>query len=462
MDNAAHPHESTSEACTLLPPRILVDGYNLSLPRGSGIATYARNVCAVVAEAGYRLDLLYDPDTAEPCDRKGAGSTASSFWRAVLRRIDLTSSTVAGIPPPLERQLDLGGRHHAAARTIAVRNVFRNARALFRLFGRPQIVRLAEPPALAHFTCPMPVAIRGARHLTTIHDLIPLLIPGSIGTGRAYLERLFAWTVQHSDHIVTVSEHSRQHIITRLGVHPDKVTNTYQSIEIDSSHFYNNLDEISKKISQKYNLDFRSYFLYYGAIEPKKNILRLVEAYRSIPEIETPLVIVAGRSWHMDEAAQLIAHNLRQGQTGPGILVIPFLPQSDLFELIRCARAIVFPSIAEGFGLPILEGFTLGTPVLTAQGGATGEIASDAAVLVDPFDVRSIAAGLSLIDREPALRETLALRGSRRARDFSPERHAERLGKVYDMVLSQPRYDRTRTPQQPRMMPPAAVIMNKD
>jgi glycosyltransferase involved in cell wall biosynthesis len=461
MDNAAHPDDSLSEVRNLSPPRILVDGYNLSLPRGSGIATYARNVCAVVAGAGYRLDLLYDPDTAESWDGKGGGSTASSFWRAV-RRIDLASSTIAGIPPPLEGQLGLGEQQHASVRTIAVRNVFRNGRAPFRLFSRPQVVRLAEPPALAHFTCPMPITIRGARHLTTIHDLIPLLIPGSIGTGRAYLKRLFAWTVRQSDHIVTVSEHSRQNIITLLGVHPDKVTNTYQSIEIDSSHFPNDLEDISKKISRKYHLQFRSYFLYYGAIEPKKNILRLIEAYSSIPEIQTPLVIVAGRSWHMDEATQLIANNLRHGQTGPGVVVIPFLPRTDLFELIRCARAIVFPSIAEGFGLPILEGFTLGTPVLTAQGGATGEIAGDAAVLVDPFDVRSIAAGLSLIDREPALREMLALRGSRRAQDFSPGRHAERLGKVYDMVLSQPRNDSTRAPQRPRTISPAASVMNEN
>jgi glycosyltransferase involved in cell wall biosynthesis len=105
-----------------------------------------------------------------------------------------------------------------------------------------------------------------------------------------------------------------------------------------------------------------------------------------------------------------------------------------LLNLIRGAKATLFPSIYEGFGLPILESMALNTPVLTSKGGATGEVAGDAAVLVAPYDIDSLAAGIRALDADADLRNELSLRGKDRARIFSPEAYEARLDTLYSRV----------------------------
>jgi glycosyltransferase involved in cell wall biosynthesis len=106
-----------------------------------------------------------------------------------------------------------------------------------------------------------------------------------------------------------------------------------------------------------------------------------------------------------------------------------------LVNLIRGAKAVVFPSLYEGFGLPILESMQLGTPVITSTEGATPEVAGDAALLVDPYDPRAIAGAILEIDGNAELRERLSKAGREQARRFSPEAYRARLSAVYEKVL---------------------------
>jgi glycosyltransferase involved in cell wall biosynthesis len=105
-----------------------------------------------------------------------------------------------------------------------------------------------------------------------------------------------------------------------------------------------------------------------------------------------------------------------------------------VITLIRGAKAVLFPSLYEGFGLPVLEAMTLGTPVLTSKEGSTPEVAGDAGLLVDPYDVAAIAEGIRTLDANPELCADLAERGLRQAERFSPERFAARMDEVYRRV----------------------------
>jgi glycosyltransferase involved in cell wall biosynthesis len=117
------------------------------------------------------------------------------------------------------------------------------------------------------------------------------------------------------------------------------------------------------------------------------------------------------------------------------VVRLPWLPAPELASLVRSARALVFPSLAEGFGLPVLEAMTLGAPVVTSNRGALAEVAGDAALLVDPEDVEALAQAILRISHDDALRARLSQAGLSRAGAFSEQRYAERLARIYRQTL---------------------------
>jgi len=197
-------------------------------------------------------------------------------------------------------------------------------------------------------------------------------------------------------------------------------------------------------IANIFGLPHRGYFLHFGAIEPKKNIGRLIEAYLSTG-IGAPLVMTGGRGWQAQEELRLLvpedeADTLHGRRMAERIRRLEHLSRPLLRRLIRGARAVLFPSIHEGFGLPVLEAMQLGTPVLTSRGGALAEIAGDAALLVDPYDVAAIAEGIAALDAHQDLRDRLAAAGSVAAARFSPDAYRTRLEQMYAQVVG-PRID---------------------
>lgn len=114
---------------------------------------------------------------------------------------------------------------------------------------------------------------------------------------------------------------------------------------------------------------------------------------------------------------------------------LPYVPRTSLLSLIRGARAVLFPSLYEGFGLPVLEAMLLGTPTITSNTSSLPEVAGDAAMLVNPYKIEDIRDAIKAIDADADLRAELSSRGRKRAEFFSPERYAERVKAVYDRVL---------------------------
>lgn len=166
-------------------------------------------------------------------------------------------------------------------------------------------------------------------------------------------------------------------------------------------------------------------------MEPKKNLARVIEAYVG-SGVQAPLVIVGGRAWLETDETKLLGMIQDSATGGAGrIRRYDYLPFRVLVSLIRGAKATVLPSLYEGFGLPVLESMQLRTPVLTSTAGSLPEIAGDAALAVDPYDIVAIRKAMVALDEDADLRAELTERGVRQAGKFGAEPYRARLAELY-------------------------------
>ena len=425
--------------------RIGIDGYNLAMHRGTGVATYGYSLATTLAEAGHSVEGLFGLEVGRnPATREARFVEALRRHQLKARnRRDAARLVLKAAPPSLKARAhdvppgdllargDFPQRLPPFSRLASAADLFMVANRHFKLHRRFVMLEMEDPPEIMHWTYPVPVTLKGARNIYTLHDLVPLLLPHTTLDMKPNYRRLVQRCVDEGAHICTVSEASRRDIVALLHANPEHVTNTYQTslapaVEPSGDAFAGPLAGLTSG----------GYFLFFGAIEPKKNVGRLIDAYRSL-ETETPLLIVGPRAWQSEtELARLPAHGALDGPVGERIVQIDFLPRPALLQLIRSARAVLFPSLYEGFGLPVLEALQLGAPVLTSTAGSLPEVAGDAAVLVDPLDVASIADGMRALDHDDALRRRLADEGPRQAERFAPGPYLRRLEAMYAHVMA--------------------------
>lgn len=428
------------------PPRIGIDGYNLALAKGTGVATYGRNLAETVRAMGHPVDLVFslniprriDPDLRETVffGRLSDPVPQRLTWRRRLRRLTMLPRPHDLIEVPVTGRViadSVAGRLPGFDRLFNLSEVFDMSARHFRRFGRFVRLRMPDPPAIMHWTYPLPIVLEGARNIYTLHDLVPLRLPAASTEDKRFYDALVRAIVRDAAHVVTVSENSRRDIVDLLQADPARVTNAYQASTFapprDEAAFGGHLERL-------FDLKRDGFLLFFGAIEPKKNLGRLIEAYLEA-NLETPLVIVGGKGWHAENELRLL--NGAHGIALPGaarIRRIDHLPRELLGDLIHGARAVVFPALYEGFGLPALEAMAAGTPLLASTTGALPEIVGDAALLVDPYDVRAITAALQRLDRDDALRARLAAAGPAQAARFSQARFGEALADIYRLALA--------------------------
>jgi glycosyltransferase involved in cell wall biosynthesis len=244
--------------------------------------------------------------------------------------------------------------------------------------------------------------------VTTVHDIAPIKFANV--TSRKIVEvhqRRLYWVLREVDRII-VPTNSVKNDLIELGATPTKIRVIYEAVdEKFVKQNANIIDEVRRKFGIHDN-----YILTIGNGE-RKNTSRLIEAYQKSKK-DFKLVVVGG--------------NEKRDMDTRGIIYTGYVSDDDLIALYSGARAMVYPSLYEGFGLPILQAMACGCPLVTSNRGAMKEIAADASVLVDPMDTNSIAAGIIKAVNNP---KTLSIKGLKRVKDFSWEKCAKETLDVY-------------------------------
>ena len=424
---------------------ICIDGYNLALPKGSGIATYARSTLKAVADLGLERQILHGPLGPTGRDRQlDETLVGDARWRLKTATDPLSNRRVQAALARFGRtahRVEPTGRVLWPQGDAPEAEAFWLSQDLYRIAGRAfsdhrtvtpvRFDPATRAPSVMHWTQPTPLKAKSAVNVYTLHDLIPLKLPHTTLDDKTRFHALARRVVADADHLVAVSETTRQDAIDLLGVAPDRITVTGQAFDLPPGALDRSETEVAAELASTFELDWSGYFLFFGAVEPKKNLGRLIEAYlRS--GVQAPLVVVGARAWMADQEVGFMENLIAEGVgAGQRLHRYDHLPRNLLMSLVRGARAVAFPSLYEGFGLPALEAMALGAPVLASTGGALPEVVGDAAVLADPYDVDDIARGLRALDTDADLRRELAARGRVRAADFSPQAYAARLGEVY-------------------------------
>ncbi|MEI6070011.1 MAG: glycosyltransferase family 1 protein [Methylococcaceae bacterium] len=247
-----------------------------------------------------------------------------------------------------------------------------------------------------------PYAENGA---VTVHDLSVFKFPETHPVERLReFDRLFQRTLDRAAHLITVSETTKQEIIAYLDWPAEKITAIHNGV---SAFFAPRNSEALMPLLSRYGLQYCGYILCVSTIEPRKRIDALLDAYNQLPvslRATYPLVLVGGKGW----LSESLHKQIERGQHAGWLHYLGYVPEADLPALYAGAQLFAYPSIYEGFGLPVIEAMASGVPVLTSNRSCLPEVAAGAARLVNPDDIDALTAGLEegLVDsawREKAI-----------------------------------------------------------
>jgi len=274
------------------------------------------------------------------------------------------------------------------------------------------------------------VSVDGLCSLTTsipqclvIHDVAFLHYPTHIKRSHLYFfKKYISRFLQKANSIATVSEFSKNDILSNYKTTPGKIDVVYSAAK---DIFRPVTSEAAKATKQKYT-GGREYFLYIGAIHPRKNLVSLLKAFSVFKKRQKSnmKLVLAGRlAWKYDSFIQ----DLKKYKFREDVIMLGYLSEDELVKITGSAYAVVYPSLLEGFGVPILEAMKSNVPVVTSAGSSMEEIAQDAALYADPKDFDDIADKMMLIYKDENLRKELIEKGKVIADQYSWQRTAELL-----------------------------------
>jgi glycosyltransferase involved in cell wall biosynthesis len=264
--------------------------------------------------------------------------------------------------------------------------------------------------------------IHPRRSFVTIHDTGQVHFPDAHPPlQRAYHNWAVWWSTRHAARVFADSESTRDDLIRFFRVPPEKILVVYPAYDAQLYQPIRNPARI-ESVKARYCLS-GDYVLTIGTIQPRKNYARLIEALGKLPVANCDLVIVGKRGWLHKTIFESVARLGLQTR----VHFLDYVPASDLPALVSGARVFVFPSLHEGFGLPILEAQACGTPVVCSMTSSLPEAAGDAALFFDPLDVDAIAGALARALTDDALRAKLIARGFENVKRFSWEVSARQI-----------------------------------
>jgi len=360
--------------------------------------------------------------------RAGLGRYAESLARALVAadpdRYALFYNAERGVEP-------LAGLEHLPTRTVALG--YKPWRVLVwmgQLAGLG-FDRLVPGATLFHATEHLLLPLQGVPTVLTVHDLIFRHLPEHHKPlNRWYLNATMPLYCRRADHVVAVSECTRRDLSAAYGLPPEKVTVVHEAADL---RFCPQPPDVVAAVRARYHLPQR-YLLSVGTIEPRKNLTRLLAAFESLHAagLTAGWVLVGRRGWLTDDFfAALERSPAREAVLFPG-----YVPDDDLPAIYTGAQALVFSSLYEGFGLPILEAMACGAPVVAARTSSLPEVGGKAARYFDPTEVTEMEGAIRAVLEDATQQVELRERGLRQAARFSWQRAASETRRIYEAVLA--------------------------
>lgn len=430
-----------TDASSIRGLKVLIDGAYRQEAQGTGISTYSRTLGAGLERLGADVRWLSGAEAPKKSEQL-ADQVALADPPAPVsgpRRYAQTAMRMGqGIAAArvTARQLNDSGAVMSDAATPRVGNTYLAPGLFVKAHYRHMLlrefaeVRVPDRMDVLHLCAPMPVRMKGVKTVTTIHDLVPIRMPWTTPDNKSEFIHRVRTNAKLSDLIVTVSEASKMDIVDILDVDPAKVAVTWQPSDLAPLSLQER-DSIPRMLG-KYGLSPQGFALFVGALEPKKNLRRLIEAFLETGS-DMPLVIVGRRAWLWEADAAFI--ETLGDKAKARLKFLGYVGREDLRRLYGGAQMFLFPSLYEGFGLPALEAMVAGCPVVTSNAASLPEVCGDGALYANPLDRDDIRSKIEQLMRDTGLRAALGEAGRTQAKRFSFDAYAGNLAKAYGKLL---------------------------
>lgn len=285
---------------------------------------------------------------------------------------------------------------------------------------------------LFHSPFYLPPIVRLSKTILTIHDLNPDENPELYQDKKmvSYFRKWRRKVAQKTDRIITVSNYVKKRVEDSLLIPKVKIGAIHSAQDERFGRVANR--DLTNKIKDDCHIK-GDFLLYVGHIQPWKNLNRLIEAFALIKKrgIKEKLVLAGGKGWAIKEIETLTKELGLKGE----VIITDFVPGDDLPLFYQAASAFVFPSLMEGFGIPVLESMACGTPVICSNVTSLPEVAGEAAIFFNPLDVPEMAEAIFRVLTDEGLRNDLIKKGFKRSKEFSWEKTAKETLKVYKEVV---------------------------
>jgi glycosyltransferase involved in cell wall biosynthesis len=430
---------------------IVIDAFNLGFLNGTGLTAYTRELSDILMSSGHNVYPVYG--------LPGVKHIPNIIWQSFLQRLAVSGEpksrdflkwgqyALFNLPLFL---LNYPVKAHAITRKQSYSSDFLRERlpAFKYLFNSPGIYRAVQLYSyvakktmyinlgkdihadIVHMTSPLPVSIKNTRHVVTVHDLIPLSLPHSTSVNIKHYYNMISASIARADIIFSVSENTKKDILQYFRIAESKIHVTYQSRKIPDYYLSLGTADIVN-VLKIWKLKYKEYFLFYGNIEPKKNVLFLLESFiRS--KTNFSLVIIANTGWLNKAEKQFLKDRTFHDR----IITINYVSYNNLWHIVSGARALIFPSLYEGFGLPVLEAMQLQCPVITSNITSLPEVGGDAVHYIDPFSQSDLISAIEKLSIDDHYCSDLSRRGVIQSEKFSIEKHKNSILDGYCKVLN--------------------------